>query len=138
MKNLRADGTFEPTFDFMLQEMLVQITFLRVSMVTTLNRTLERLFFRVDSYMIKQIMPFLKLFSTIWIIANKHLTPPITFRIVNSEESVGLNVRDVYRRVKVGSINIGSLFYLNNCIRYVLFVFDFIDNILSATNFVVI
>lgn len=84
-------------------------------------------------------MPFFKLFTTIMKIARKHLTPSVAFRVINSEEPITLNVRHMYRWIKVWGVDICSMFDFNNCVGYIHFILYLIDYILiTSRNFVVI
>jgi len=53
-----------------------------------MNRALEWLLFRMNSQMIEQIMPFLKLFTAVRMITHKKLGPPIGLRVVKLEVSI--------------------------------------------------
>ncbi len=61
-----TNSTSKPSSTFVLKQVLCQITLLRVLVSTPKYWANKRLLFLMDTDVVKQIVPFLKLFSTVF------------------------------------------------------------------------
>lgn len=77
-----ADFAWEPSLSLMYFEVLIEVRFLRKSLITTGNRAHERSFSGVYSEMIEEVVPFAKFLIAVWESASEQSHKPLRFLIL--------------------------------------------------------